>query len=356
LRWETVCWGRVIDPLGKPLDGKGPVGRDQRCPIERPAPAIMDRAPVDVPLQTGLKVIDALVPVGRGQRELILGDRQTGKTAIAIDTILNQRGQNVICVYCAIGQRASAVAKVVANLGKGRDGVHRGGRREGNDAPGLVYVTPYAATSIAEYFMEKGPRCADRLRRSYASRPRLSRAFAAAAPSAGPRSLPRRHLLYSLANAGKGDASEQGTRRRLAHRAADHRNHGAGYLGLHPDQSDLHHGRSDLPFADACSNWECFRRSMSANPFRGWAERRSGPLIAPSPGHLKLAYSQFEELETFAKFGTRLDESTRKIIDHGQRIRACLKQAESKPVSMVEQITVLLALTAGLFDRCRSTR
>src|SRR5471030_2612143 len=108
--------GRVIDPLGRPLDGNGPVAASERLPIERPAAAIMDRAPVTVPLQTGLKVIDALIPIGRGQRELILGDRQTGKTAIAVDTIMNQRGKNVICIYCAIGQRAAAVAKVVANL------------------------------------------------------------------------------------------------------------------------------------------------------------------------------------------------------------------------------------------------
>src|SRR5580698_7429834 len=108
--------GRVISPLGQPLDGKGPVDTSERLPIERSAATIMDRAPVTVPLQTGLMVIDSMIPIGRGQRELILGDRQTGKTAIAIDTILNQRGKNMICVYCAIGQRASAVAKVVANL------------------------------------------------------------------------------------------------------------------------------------------------------------------------------------------------------------------------------------------------
>ncbi len=110
--------GRVIDPIGGPLDGKGPVVSSQRLPIERPARPIMDRALVSVPLQTGIIVIDALIPIGRGQRELILGDRQTGKSAIAIDTILNQRDQNVLCVYCAIGQRASAVAKVIANLRK----------------------------------------------------------------------------------------------------------------------------------------------------------------------------------------------------------------------------------------------
>ena len=108
--------GRVIDPLGRPLDDRGTVSASERLPIERSAAPIMDRAPVTIPLQTGIKVIDALIPIGRGQRELILGDRQTGKTAIAIDTILNQRDQNVVCVYCAIGQRASAVAKAVANL------------------------------------------------------------------------------------------------------------------------------------------------------------------------------------------------------------------------------------------------
>ena len=149
--------GRVIDPLGRPLDGNGPVATRQRLPIERDAKAIMDRAPVTVPLQTGIKVIDALIPVGRGQRELILGDRQTGKTAIAIDTILNQRGQNVLCVYCAIGQRASAVAKVVAELrARGAMDYTLVVVSEGNDAPGLTYIVPYAATSIAEYFMEAG--------------------------------------------------------------------------------------------------------------------------------------------------------------------------------------------------------
>jgi F-type H+-transporting ATPase subunit alpha len=149
--------GRVIDPLGRPLDGNGALFERERLPIERPAAHIMDRAPVTVPLQTGIKVIDALIPIGRGQRELILGDRQTGKTAIAIDTILNQRGQKVVCVYCAIGQRASAVAKTVSILRE------RAAMEytvvvvtDGNDPPGLTYIAPYAATSVAEHFMEAG--------------------------------------------------------------------------------------------------------------------------------------------------------------------------------------------------------
>ncbi|MEP6564431.1 MAG: F0F1 ATP synthase subunit alpha, partial [Mesorhizobium sp.] len=136
--------GRVIDPLGRPLDGYGPVAATERLPIERPSAPILDRAPVTVPLQTGLKVIDALIPIGRGQRELILGDRQTGKTAIAIDTIINQRGQNVLCVYCAIAQRASGVAKVIAALReKGAMDYTVVVVTEGQDPPGLAYIAPY---------------------------------------------------------------------------------------------------------------------------------------------------------------------------------------------------------------------
>ncbi len=149
--------GRVIDPLGRPLDDKEPVISSKRLPIERPSTPIMDRSPVNMPLQTGIKVIDTLIPIGRGQRELIMGDRQTGKTTIAIDTILNQRNYNVLCVYCAIGQRASAVARVVATLReKGAMDYTVVVVTEGNDPPGLTYIAPYAATSIAEYFMEAG--------------------------------------------------------------------------------------------------------------------------------------------------------------------------------------------------------
>ena len=130
--------GRVVDPLGRPRDGRGAVASTSRLPIERPAPGIMDRAPVIVPLQTGIKVIDSLIPIGRGQRELILGDRQTGKTAIALDTILNQKNENVLCVYCAIGQRTAGVAKVVATLRENNALEYTVVVvTEGNDSPGL---------------------------------------------------------------------------------------------------------------------------------------------------------------------------------------------------------------------------
>ncbi|HHE32632.1 MAG TPA: F0F1 ATP synthase subunit alpha, partial [Chlorobaculum parvum] len=149
--------GRVIDPLGQPLDELGPVKTTKRWPIERPAPPIMDRDPVTVPLQTGIKVIDAIVPVGRGQRELILGDRQTGKTSVALSAMINQRDKEVLCIYCAIGQKAASVAKAVAVLTEHGAMEHSIVMvTEGNDPPGLQYIAPYAATSIAEYFMQQG--------------------------------------------------------------------------------------------------------------------------------------------------------------------------------------------------------
>ena len=342
--------GRVIDALGNPLDGKVAIAADQRLPVERPAPAILDRAAVAIPLQTGLKVVDALVPIGRGQRELILGDRQTGKTAIAIDTILNQRGENVICVYCAIGQRASAVAKAVANLReKGAMEYTVVVVAEGNDAPGLVYITPYAATSIAEYFMEKGRDVLivyDDLTqhaRAYRElslllrRPPGREAFPGDIFYIHSRMLERSTHLSKEGGGGSLTALpiiETEAQDISAYIPTNLISITDGQIYLSPTLFEL----GNLPAVDV---------GKSVSRVGGAAQRASYRAVA---GSLKLAYSQFEELETFAKFGTRLDESTRKIIDHGQRIRACLKQPESQPSSLTEQITVLLALTEHLFD------
>ena len=149
--------GRVVDALGRPLDERGPVEESARLPIERPAPAIIDRAPVQTPVHTGIMAIDAAIPIGRGQRELILGDRQTGKTAIAVDTILNQQDTGMLCVFCAIGQRGSSVARVVQRLkDEGAIGRCIVVAAAGEDVPGLQFVAPYAATAMAEHFMEQG--------------------------------------------------------------------------------------------------------------------------------------------------------------------------------------------------------
>lgn len=342
--------GRVIDPLGRPLDDKGPIAGTDRRPVERAAAPIMDRAAVVIPLQTGLKVVDAMIPIGRGQRELILGDRQTGKTAIAIDTILNQRGKNVLCVYCAIGQRASAVAKVVATLREsGAMEYCVVLAAEGNEAPGLSFIAPYAATSIAEFFMEAGRDVLivyDDLThhaRSYRElslllrRPpgreaypgdifyihsRLLERATHLAPERGGGSLTALPIIETEAQ----DISAYIPTNLIS--ITD------GQIYLSPTLFEL----GVLPAVDV---------GQSVSRVGGAAQRAAYRAVA---GDLKLAYSQFEELESFARFGTRLDDATRKTIEHGRRIRECLKQAESHPVSMVEQIAVLLALAAGLFD------
>ena len=342
--------GRVINPLGRPLDDNGVVATSARLPIERPAAPIMDRAPVTVPLQTGLKVIDALIPIGHGQRELILGDRQTGKTAIALDTILNQRGQNVVCVYCAIGQRASAVAKAVAVLReKGAMEYTVVVVAEGSDPPGLSYIAPYAATSIAEHFMEAGRDVLivyDDLTqhaRAYRElslllrRPPGREAFPGDIFYIHSRMLERATHLRKELGGGSLTALpiiETEAQDISAYIPTNLISITDGQIYLSPSLFEL----GVLPAVDV---------GKSVSRVGGQAQRAAYRAVA---GDLKLDYAQFEELETFARFGARLDEDTRKIIEHGRRIRACLKQPELSPVPVPAQIAVLLALTAKLFD------
>jgi F-type H+/Na+-transporting ATPase subunit alpha len=342
--------GRVIDPLGRPLDGKGLVVAHARLPIERPAAPILNRAPVTVPLQTGIKVIDALIPVGRGQRELILGDRQTGKTAIAIDAILNQRGQNVICVYCAIGQRASAVAKVVASLReKGAMDYTAVVVAEGNDAAGISYIAPYAATSIAEHFMEAGRDVLivyDDLTqhaRAYRElslllrRPPGREAFPGDIFYIHSRMLERSTHLSKELGGGSLTALpiiETEAQDISAYIPTNLISITDGQIYLSPSLFEL----GVLPAVDV---------GKSVSRVGGQAQLAAYRAVA---GDLKLAYAQFEEFETFARFGARLDETTHKIIEHGSRIRASLKQPQFDPVSVPQQIAVLVALTGQLFD------
>lgn len=343
--------GRVINPLGEPLDDQGPLSPGERLPIERPAADIMDRAPVTVPLQTGIKVVDALIPIGRGQRELILGDRQTGKTAIALDAILNQRDKNVLCVYCAIGQRAAGVAKVIATLReKGALEYTVVVVAEGNDPPGLAYITPYAATSIAEYFMEQGRDVLvvyDDLThhaRAYRElslllrRPPGREAFPGDIFYIHSRLLERAtHLCKEL---GGGSLTalpiiETEAQDMSAYIPTNLISITDGQIYLSPVLFEL----GVLPAVDV---------GQSVSRVGGKAQRAAYRAVA---GDLKLAYAQFEELETFSRFGARLDAATQLQIAHGRRIRACLKQQEFSPFPMVQQIAVLLALSAGLFDQ-----
>jgi len=342
--------GRVINPLGAALDNLGPVITSQRLPIERPATEIMDRAAVTEPLKTGLKVIDALIPVGRGQRELILGDRKTGKTAIAIDTILNQRDENVICVYCAIAQRASSVAKSIAALREhGAMAYTVVVVTDGSDPSGLSYIAPYAATSIAEYFMESGRDVLivyDDLTehaRAYRElsllmrRPPGREAFPGDIFYIHSRLLERATHLRAELGGGSMTALpiiETEAQNMSAYIPTNLISITDGQIYLSPSLFEL----GVLPAVDV---------GQSVSRVGGKAQRAAYRAVA---GDLKLAYAQFEELENFARFGARLDDKTSLILEHGKRIRACLKQAELSPVTVPAQIIVLLALGAGLFD------
>ncbi len=342
--------GRVINPLGQPMDGKGAIAYVKRLPIERAATPIMDRAAVTVPLQTGLKVIDALIPIGRGQRELILGDRQTGKTSIAVDTIINQRGKEVLCVYCAIGKRASSVAKVIANLKeKGAMEYTVVVVTEGNNSPGLQYIAPYAATSIAEYFMGQGKDVMivyDDLTnhaRAYRElslllrRPPGREAFPGDIFYIHSRLLERSTHLSEKLGGGSLTALpivETEAQNISAYIPTNLISITDGQIFLSPKLFEL----GILPAIDV---------GKSVSRVGGKAQL---PAYHSITGNLKLAFSQFEELETFARFGSHLDENTRKIIEHGKRIRACLMQKELRPMSVPEQIMVLLTLMEGLFD------
>jgi len=342
--------GRVINPLGEPMDDKGTFVSNQRLPIERAAPAIMDRSPVTVPLQTGLKVIDALIPIGRGQRELILGDRQTGKTAIAIDAILNQHDKNVICIYCAIGQRASSVAKVIANLQeKGAMDYTIAVVTEGNNAPGLKYIAPYSATSIAEYFMEQGRDVLivydDLTHHARAYRELSLLLRRPPGREAFPGDIFYIHSKLLERSTHMSDELKGGSITALPIIETEAQNISAyiptnlisitdGQIYLSPKLFEL----GVLPAVDV---------GKSVSRVGGKAQL---PAYSSITGNLKLSYAQFEELETFARFGTRLDENTKKLIEHGKRIRACLKQKELKPMSVPEQIVILFALTSGFFD------
>lgn len=342
--------GRVIDPLGAPRDGKGPIMATERLPIERPSPAIMDRAPVNVPLHTGITVVDALVPIGRGQRELILGDRSTGKTTIAVDTILNQQGTGVISIYCAINQRAASVAQVMAKLQE-----HHAMERtivvvaEGDQAPGLAFIAPYAATSMAEHFMEQGKDVLivyDDLTHHARAHREISlllrrapgrEAFPGDVFYVHSRLLERATHLIEERGGGSLTALPV-----IETEAQDISAYiPTNLISITDGQIYLSHKLFDLGVLPAVD----VTRSVSR--VGGKAQLAA---YRKAIGSLKLDYAQFEELESFARFGTQLDDHTRTVLAHGERIRACLKQAEASPLSMPEQIVLLTALTNGLFD------
>lgn len=342
--------GRVVDGLGRPLDGGDAIDTGTRLPIERTAPPIMHRGPVQVPLQTGIKAVDAAIPIGRGQRELILGDRQTGKTAIAVDAILNQKDTGVLSIYCAIGQRASAVARVIQSL---RDGGAMARAivvvASGADPPGLQFVAPYAATSMAEHFMAEGR---DVLI-VYDDLTRHARAY---------------RELSLLLRRPPGREAYPGDifyiHARLLERATQLRaEHGGGSLTALPVVETQAQNISAYIPTNLISITDgqiylspaLFEKGHLPAIDIGTSVSRVGgkvqlPAFRAVAGNLRLMYAQFEELETFARFGTQLDAETRRKLTRGLRVREVLKQREHDHIDAPEQIAVLLAATEGLFD------
>ena len=342
--------GRVITPLGEPMDEKGPVDAVHSFPMERKARPIMHRDPVVRPLQTGIKVIDSVVPIGKGQRELILGDRQTGKTAIAIDTILNQKDKNVVCIYCAIGQQASTVAKIIETL-KQREALSYTIVMVANpdDPPGVSYLAPYAATSLGEFFMEKGR---DVLV-VYDDLTRHARAY---------------REISLLLERPPGREAYPGDiffiHSRLLERSTQLRKeYGGGSMTALPIIETQGENLSAYIPTNLISitdgqiyvSPKLFQRGNMPAVNIGQSVSRVGgktqlAAYRKITSDLKLTYSQFEELEAFASFGTRLDESTRATLERGKRIRMVLNQPENQPMEVSEQIGVLLAVTSGIMD------
>lgn len=341
--------GRIVDPLGQPLDGRGPIRATRRRPIERPAPPIITRDPVRRPLATGIKAIDAAIPIGRGQRELILGDRQTGKTSVAIDTIINQ-SKDVPCVYCAIGQRQSAVANVIAALAAG-DALARTiiVVASGDDPPGMRFIAPFAATSMAESFMEDGRDALivyddlTRHARAYRElslllgRPPGREAYPGDIFYLHARLLERATQLRASHGGGSLTALpiiETQAQNLSAYIPTNLISITDGQIYLSPDLFE----KGQLPAID-------IRRSVSR------VGGKAQPAVFRSVvGDLKLSYAQFEELEAFSRFGARLDEETKRRLERGRRVREVLKQSEHDPHGPGEQVAVLLAATTGLLD------
>ncbi len=342
--------GRVIDPVGRPLDRLPSLDAAIRRPVERDAPRIMDRAPVTVPLQTGMKVVDALIPVGRGQRELILGDRQTGKSAIAVDTILNQRGRDVVCIYCAIAQRTSAVARVIAKL---RDASALEYSvvvvAEGNTPPGLQFVAPYAATTIGEFFMEQG-RDVLVVYDDLTAHARAYRELSLLLRRPPGREAFPGDIFY--------------VHSRLLERSTHLRDDlGGGSLTALPiAETEAQNVAAYIPTnlisitdGQIYLSPDLFRKGLLPAVDVGRSVSRVGgktqlPAYRRVAGDLRLSYSQFEELEAFSRFSSRLDEETRHTLERGRRVREVLKQSEGEPLSVPEQIAVLVSVTVGVFD------
>ena len=343
--------GRAVNAVGQPVDGKGPIESDSFRPIERIAPNVVSRKSVDMPVQTGIKAIDAMIPIGRGQRELIIGDRQTGKTALVVDTIINQKGQDLICIYVAIGQRQAQVAQVIATLEKyGAMEYTVIVAATASEPAALQYIAPYAGCAIGEEFMEQGKDALiiydDLSKHAQAYRQvslllrrppgreaypgdvfylhsRLLERAARMAPEFGGGSLTALPIIETQA----GDISAYIP---------------TNVISITDGQIFL---ESDLFYAGIRP---AVNPGLSVSRVGGAAQTKAMKQVA---GKMKLELAQFRELAAFAQFGSDLDPTTQRQLDRGQRITEILKQPQYRPVSLERQVMVFYAVTNNYMDK-----
>lgn len=342
--------GRVVNALGQPVDGKGPIQTDKYRPVERVAPNVVTRKSVDTPVQTGIKAIDAMIPIGRGQRELIIGDRQTGKTALAVDTIINQKGKDLLCIYVAVGQKMSSVAQVVATLEKYGAMEHTIVVVAGASEPAaLQYIAPYAGCAMGEEFMEQGRDALivydDLTKHAWAYRQvslllrrppgreaypgdvfylhsRLLERAARLAPEYGNGSLTALPIIETQA----GDVSAYIPTNVIS--ITD----GQIYL-----ESDLFYS-GIRPAVNV---------GLSVSRVGGAAQTKAMKQVA---GQLRIELSQYREVAAFAQFGSELDRATRAQLDRGLRLTEILKQRQYEPMPMEKQVMILYAGTHNFLD------
>lgn len=343
--------GRVVNALGQPIDGAGPIVTSEYRPIESPAPGICERKSVSEPLQTGIKAIDSMVPIGRGQRELIIGDRQTGKTTLAVDTIINQKGQDVICIYVAIGQKRSTVASLVENLTKnGAMDYTIVVAATASEASPLQYIAPYSGCAMGEYFMNKGKHVLiiyDDLSKHAVAYRALSLLI---------RRPPGREAY-------PGDVFYLHSR--LLERAAKLDNeHGGGSLTALPiietqaGDVSAYIPTNVISITDGqiFLETELFHSGIMPAVNPGISVSRVGgnaqiKAMKKVAGSLKLIYSQYRELQSFAQFGSDLDADTKSRLEQGARIVEVLKQNQNAPVPVEKQVAILYAVTKGSLSR-----
>jgi len=343
--------GRVVDPLGRPLDGLGPIKTDRFRKLESPAPGIVARQPVKEPLQTGLKAVDSMIPIGRGQRELIIGDRGTGKTAIALDTIINQKGGDVICVYVAIGQKQSTVAAVVERLrATGAIDYSIVVLAGASDPAPMQFIAPYAGAAMAEYFMYEKHRhtlCVydDLSKHAQAyrqislvlRRPPGREAYPGDVFYLHSRLLERAAKLSDVNGGGSLTALPV-----IETQAGDVSAYiPTNVISITDGQIYL---ESDLFYANVRP---AINPGISVSRVGGNAQIKAMKQVA---GRLRLDYAQYRELEAFAQFGSDLDQATQRQLARGQRIVEVLKQPQYQPMPVEKQIAIIYAVTNGYLD------